>query len=293
MLKNLDAAALGPKRLVQMLLGIAAFVLIAGVAVVFLLNSHIHDMQATVSGKETQVGSNEQVAQRYEKTQADYDKVAAQTQYLEASVSAKAFVPTLLKQLQALATTTHLTVMSVRPGLITTPAPPADSTSGTAADSTKKKTPPPPYDTIDIGVDVSGSYADTATFLYNLTKFPKIISVASVQMAPGSGVPVKGAQTGPTLTTNLHLTAFVFHDDGTAPIDSTQTVVADAVAPAALPTTTAGSHTPAPAAASPFPPRPASPSRDVVTDAATHAASRAIGAGKAAQTRSEVGIQTL
>jgi Tfp pilus assembly protein PilO len=301
MSKSLNLSSLGPKRMVQMMLGVAALILVVGAIIVFLMQSQIRDMQATVSGKESQVGSSEQVARRYEATQAAYDEIASRTQYLEASVSAKQFVPTLLQQLQALATTTHLTVTAVRPGLIAPPVAPTPTApaggDAPAAPADAKKAPPPPYDILDIGVDVTGTYADTAAFLYNLTRFPKIISVASVQIHPGAGIaPTVGGKPGaPVLNTNLHLTAFVFHSDANAaPVPGTTPVTtASAVgsAPPASPAAASGLATSAPPAA-PVAPTAASGTHSP-SDAAAHAASRALGTGQAAQARSEVGIETL
>jgi Tfp pilus assembly protein PilO len=278
MFKNLNSSTLGPKRTGQVLLGAAVLILIVGGVILFLMNSKINDMQAVVNDKESQVGSNEQVAERYQQTLADYNTTLAHTQFLEASVSAKSFVPTLLQQLQDLATTTHLAVDAVRPGAIATPvAPvkPAPDASGDAPPPTdaSKKASPPPYDTMDIEVDVVGSYANTAAFLYGLTQFPKIVSVGSVQMQPDATNSVAGAP--PSVRTTLHLTAFVFHD---SPAQSS----ADGAV--AAPAVTAIRSLPI------FRPRP---NANAVSDAAGHAASSAIGASKEAQARSEVGIQTL
>lgn len=255
--------AASPKRTTQILMGAAGLVLVAGGGLAFLMNSQISHMQQTINAKEAEVGSNEQVAQRYQQTLEAYNATAAKTHYLEASVSAKSFVPTLLKQLQGLAAQTHLSVTSVRPGTLITPTPakPAGTSTDATTDSTPKKKAVP-YDTLDIAVDVNGSYANTVTFLYGLTQFPKIVSVASAQMQPG---PADAAAPGasPIITTNLHLTAFIFHQDKTA-------------APVAL----AGAAVP-------------DVSTTAVSQAARHAAVGAIGTSKADAARSEVGIGTL
>lgn len=293
---KLNISSLGPKRFVHLLFGVAVLVLIVGGAVIYLMNTQIQGLNAAVANKESQVGSSEQIAQRYEQTQAAYDTVAAQTQTLEASVSPKSFVPTLLKQVQALATQTHLTVNSFRPGDIVSPTPPADAkTADGDKDVAKKKAPPPPYDTMDINLAVTGTYADTATFLYGLTTFPKIISVASVQMAPGGGSAADSAGGSPILSTNLHLTAFVFHSDDKA------AAVGGRVSPAASKVTLTSSQTTSPGAAqassaqlaSPFQPRAGAHPLGAVADAASHAATRAVGADKAARARGEAGVGTL
>lgn len=274
---KLNMSALGPKRFVQMLLGVAVLVLIAGGAVIYLMNAQMQSLSAAVANKESQVGTSEQIAQRYEQTQAAYEVVAAQTKTLEASVSPQSYVPTLLKQVQALATQTHLAVNSFRPGEITAPTPPTGSKSADGdKDTAKKKAPPPPYDTMDINLAVSGTYADTAAFLYGLTTFPKIISVASVQMAPG-GTAASQKGGSPILTTNLHLTAFVFHSESSVASKPNAAVILTSSPASTMP------------AASPFQPTVGTHPAGAVAGVAQHAAASAISADKAARARGEAG----
>jgi Tfp pilus assembly protein PilO len=216
MAQNLNPGANGKlpaKRLIYTLMGGAGLVLIGGGGILVGLNSKLTTLQTAAQQKEADVSSNQQIAHRYQTTLENYTQTQARIQYLEASVSDKSYVPTLLAQLQALAAQTHLTVSAVRP---TTPPPAAPLAPAAAAGSTaagtpgaKKPPPPPPYDTLNVAVDVTGTYANTSMFLYSLTRFPKIISVGSVQMHPGA--PSAPGAT-PQVTTNLKLTAFMFHD---------------------------------------------------------------------------------
>ena len=149
---------------------------------------------------------------------------------------------------------------------------PAAADSGSAADGAKKAPAPPPYDTLDVAVEVSGSYADTSMFLYSLTRFPKIVSVDSVQMHPGTA----GVPGGPSVVdTSLKLTAFMFHD---APTGSQPTGLPDATAPV-----------PASMPAGAMPP----PTAGSVGDPAGRAASGAAAATQAANTRSGASLRTL
>jgi Tfp pilus assembly protein PilO len=197
-----------PAGIVKVLVVVAVLVLFAGGALVYLMNSQITDMSNTLSGKESEVGGKQQVASQYNATLDLYNKTAARTQFLEASVTPKSFVPTLLSQLQALAAQTRLQVLDIHPGAIT---------SGTSAPSTDgKPAPKQPYDTMDIGLDVTGSYRDTMTFLYDLTTFPKIVSVSGVQFHPNGTTKDLSGQSVPLISTTMHFTAFVFHDSGNA-----------------------------------------------------------------------------
>ena len=269
-------------RVTHVLIIVAGLTLALGVALFFMMNARIGDLQKNARDKEAKVGSSEQIARRYETTLATYNATKARAQFLETSVSAKSYVPTLLQQLQGLAAQTHLTVDAVRPGPITVPvtAKPAASGDGSAAPSseaTTKKAPPPPYDTLGIDVDVTGSYAGTVAFLYGLTRFPKIISVDAAQITPGPG-PAAGGARSSLLSTKMHLTAFVFHDS-TAPV------------PAASPSAAvAGSSAGVPASPSS---QAFLPSSHMVGDAAGHAASSAAGATKAAAARGQSGAQIM
>ncbi len=244
MSKNLNIGAAGnAKKITQAFAGIAVLTLAAGGGLVFMLNGQIRAGQAAAASKEAEVGSSEQVAKRLDVTKATYDQVNGRLAALEASVSEKSFVPTLLQQLQTLAATTHLTVASVQPSAISAPAPPppppktADGGSGGGgANGTAKKVAPPPYDTMNVSLSVVGTYADTVTFLYDLTRFPKILSVEGAQFSPGAADAAQGHGASPTVTTQLKLTAFVFHEDAAAPPTPPAPNSGGVVSPTAAPT---------------------------------------------------------
>ena len=271
------------KRLIPILLGGAGIVLLGGGGILVGLNSKLTALQTSAQHKEAEVSSNEQIAHRYQATMDSYNQTQAHIQYLESSVSDRAYVPTLLAQIQALAAQTHLSVAAVRPTAsapVALPAATRAAGSGDAVASATKKVAPPPYDTLDVAVDVAGSYADTSTFLYSLTRFPKIVSVDSVQMHPGAA-PKTG---GPIpITTNLKLTAFMFHDTDTSAAPSTSQAAATIPSPAI-------SSPAVPAALPGVVPPPASPT---VGGSAGRAATGAVSATKAANTRSATELTTL
>lgn len=263
------------KRLIPILLGAAGVVLLGGGGILVGLNSKLTTLQTSAQQKDAEVSSSEQVAHRYQTTLDNYNQTQAHIQYLESSVSDRAYVPTLLAQVQALAAQTHLSVASIRPTAsapVALPAPAPASGDGGVPSASVKKPAPPPYDTMDVAVDVAGSYADTSMFLYSLTRFPKIVSVDSVQMHPGS--PPKGGGPAP-ITTNLKLTAFMFHDAGAAPAAGAASVPAASV--------------PTPAVTGAAPPA-ASPT---VSGSAGRAATGAVSVTKAANSRSASQLSTL
>lgn len=285
-LPNQSVKAAPPaKRLMMALVGGAGLILIGGGGALVGLNSHLAALQTTAQEKQKEVDGSEGIAKRYVSTQEAYNETQGRIQCLEASVSPKSYVPTLLGQLQALAATTHLNVLAVRPTLSTPPAAavpvrPATGGDAAAAGGDVKKAPPP-YDTMDIAVDTTGAYADTATFLYSLTRFPKIISVTSVQMHPNPQADKAHPYAPPMVTTNLKLTAFMFHEDGAGTPGAPGAATAQAVPPAAALPATFSSPTIPPASAG------------TISGAAGRAAAGAVGATKAANARGAVGAGTL
>jgi len=260
------------KRLIPILIGGAGLVLLGGGGILVGLNSKLTTLQTSAQQKDAEVASSEQIAHRYQATLDNYNETQSHIKYLETSVSDRSYVPTLLAQVQALAAQTHLTVAAVRPTASAPVAPaaaPAADSSGVASAATKKAAPPP-YDTLDVAVDVAGSYADTSAFLYGLTRFPKIVSVSSVQMHPGPPLSPGGPM---VITTNLKMTAFMFHD-------------VDAAAPAGQPA--AAASVPASSGIVPPPQADATPAGSV-----GRAALGAVGATKAANLRSADTLKTL
>ena len=269
-------AAPTTKRLMLALMGGAGLILLGGGGALVGLNSHLAALQTTVHQKQAEVDGSEGIAKRYVSTQEAYTQTQGRIQCLEASVSPKSYVPTLLGQLQTLAATTHLSVHSVRPAAPAPPAAPVPARPAAGGDAAasgatvQKAPPPPPYDTLEVDVDTTGTYADTAAFLYSLTRFPKIISVTAVQMHPSTSADKAHPNAAPVVATNLKLVAFMFHEDGAS--TSQPTVPASAMLlPPMLPPASAGT----------------------VAGAVGRAAAGSVGATRAANARGAVGVGTL
>ena len=275
------------KRLMIALMGGAGLILLGGGGALVGLNSHLAGLQAAVHQKQHEVDGSEGIAKRYLSTQDAYTQTQNRMQCLEASVTPKSYVPTLLGQLQALAATTHLNVLAVRPAAPAPPAPPvarpAAGGDTPAGAEVKKTPPPPPYDTLGIDVDVTGTYADTATFLYSLTRFPKIISVIAVQMHPAGLTDKTNPHAAPLVSTSLRLVAYMFHD---AAVDTALPTTPGAFVAQTMP---GGSIRPAVFSTSGIPPAAVG----TVSGALGRAASGAVGATKAANARGDVGVGTL
>jgi Tfp pilus assembly protein PilO len=166
----------------------------------------INQLQAQVDQKRADVNNGAQIARRLEEVKLQNEATREKIRYLESSVSAKEYVPTLLKQTEALAKSVNLRVDSVRPNLEPAPEPPTDKEA-------RKNFKPWPYDKLHVDMQIHGSYWNVARFMYRLTEFPKILSVESIQLQPPANVPPGGS---PSLTVNLNLTGFIFKADEAA-----------------------------------------------------------------------------
>ncbi|MGC8783404.1 MAG: type 4a pilus biogenesis protein PilO [Armatimonadota bacterium] len=139
-------------------------------------------LQGRVQAAEKQVEEGRTIAQRLERTQQQYQNVSQKLQHLEMSVSERAYIPTLLKQMEASAKSCRLTVLSVRPSSAQ-PQPKAQQ-EGDEQKKEQKKKPPEPYEKQVIDVSVRGQFWDVMRFMEDLTHFPKILAVERVQLRP-------------------------------------------------------------------------------------------------------------
>ena len=170
-------------------------------------------LRGRVQAAEKQVEEGRTIAQRLEQTQQRYHTALQQLQHLELSVSERAYIPTLLKQLETSAKSCQLTVLSVRPSH----APPSQKAQQEGDDEKKseRKKPAEPYEKQVIDVSVQGQFWNVMRFTEGLTRFPKILAVERVQLRPRQrkepGDPFE-------VEAQFTLTAFIFRDaQGGAP----------------------------------------------------------------------------
>ncbi|HEU4752769.1 MAG TPA: type 4a pilus biogenesis protein PilO, partial [Armatimonadota bacterium] len=144
----------------------------------------------------------------------------AQIHFLESGVSDAAYVPTLLKQLEDLASSTHNKVISVRPSMeAAAPSriqqrrdPDSEAKGGDGADKEKEteKKKPEPYTRLSIQVTLVGGFTSTQQFVDRLTRFPKIIAVDQLQLRPHAA---QDTDRQGLLDVDLKVTAFVMKEN--------------------------------------------------------------------------------
>lgn len=164
-----------------------------------------------------QLSANQQSLADVQKKQSDSRNVPIQLQqakgkladmqarlvHLEEGLPSASYLPTMLKELEAMGNGCNVKVIGVRPQPATVaPITPAGST------------PPPlkPYDTVDIEVKGRGKYKDGLAFIHALKTFPKIVEARSVTLEPESNGNRKQASGPPVLTLTIELRCYMFKE---------------------------------------------------------------------------------
>jgi Tfp pilus assembly protein PilO len=229
-------------RAMGVMAGVAAVLLLVGIFAYVSESENLRTARNTLRDKEAQVEAGKKVATRLQESEQNFADTQAQLACLETSVSTYAYVPTLLSQLEQLGRSLDLKVVAVKP----LPAPPAPvaaikrtsqdaqaapETASSPGATTAKKADKP-YEELKIDIEVEGNYWCTRSFIYRLTRFPKILSVNEVQLSPAGVVTRKRS---PRLQASLNVTAFIFPAESPQNNSTTPTGPADQkAAPGAL-----------------------------------------------------------
>ena len=185
---------------------------LVGIAVVLLLTcgfiycnraSRLHNLKTKLDEKQQKLDDSKQVARRLSRVEQEYLDAQARLGTLEKGVSRKAYVPTLLRQLEDLGKSANLRVTGVRPRLNV-------EVNKNAQDTKGKPKKPEPYDKLDIDMEIAGKYHDVMSFLQRITSFPKIIAVRDLQINPKNDD--KAGLTSPELAVRLSTTAFILKE---------------------------------------------------------------------------------
>lgn len=208
------------KKLLACLVGIA-FLLILTCGLVYKNRAaRLHQLELQVREKEEKLANSAKIARQLASVEAKYFDAEAKLGILEQGVSTKAYVPTLLRQIEDLGKKVGLRVVGVRPR----PQIAATTSAPSTAESDKKKEQKPkkpePYEKLDIDIELDGKYWNVVRFLEEITYFPKIITVNGIQITPETQ-PMKTSQ--PDLTVRLSTTAFILKDSDRMPRRTNQT----------------------------------------------------------------------
>jgi len=189
---------------VKILAAITAAVFVAGVAASFYQYSSMSEVAARVDILRKKAAHEKELAKQADATASKLKETQERLDHLEQGVPKPAYVPTLLKELEAVGTDNGITVLGVRP---------IQTVDKTKKDDPKKDKKA--YDELRIEVKGRGSYRSVMNFLEALKKFPKIVAARSVTASPK--VEVGKANTG-KLDVTLELKTYVFAETQEAPV---------------------------------------------------------------------------
>lgn len=210
-------------RSIIILAVVAGVLFCSGIFTFVVCSRHLRTASLDLEAKQKQVLDSKKIAEGLANAQDSYLQTQRELAFLENCVSTHAYVPTLLKQLEALGTSMNLKVVSVRPEKAQPAAPPpikrtsedpaaapetSSGASNTPGGATEEKKP---YEELNISIELEGSYWHARDFMYRLTTFPKIMAVRAVQLSPAGAVEGKGS---PKLLVRLGVTAFIFQEQG-------------------------------------------------------------------------------
>jgi len=204
---NISAPMDYQRKMLMALIFSAVCIFMLGAGGLYLINNKIVDNEKIVADKQAQVGTNEQIARRYQSTLDEYNTTAQQLRYLEPKMTQQAYVATLIQQLQTATTAEHLKLLSVRPQDVPDSAPARVAAPAPGQPPTKAALPT--YKQLLCAISVTGTYDQIMRFVYDMPHFPKIVSVQGIALHPAAQAPGTGE---PVLSADIGLQAYVFDD---------------------------------------------------------------------------------
>jgi hypothetical protein len=147
-----------------------------------------------LADKQSELQDGRAIAKRREEARSKLEADRSLIANLEPGVSSAAFVPTLLKQLEALATQTQNRVVGVRPQIVAQgpskieqrrdPDAQAKGEANGSGDKKEKAPVEEPYTRLEIEVNLQGKFASAQRFVDQLMRFPKIVAVDQMSIHP-------------------------------------------------------------------------------------------------------------
>lgn len=180
-------------------LGILAFAVIAmGGGATYFQFQKVSQAKAKVAELEAEVPNQKDLEGELVATTTKLEEFRTQLQHLEANVPDVAYVPTMMKELETLGKSHHITVTGVRPAPQAAPAPQQEG-----APKPKKKE----YAEFEIEVKGRGTYDDIKLFMDALQKFPKVVGVKTVNLSPFRETEGRGKE---LIEATINVVAYVF-----------------------------------------------------------------------------------
>lgn len=180
------------------------FVLASGAS--YLQFGTMNDQVAKIKELKAQVDRQDDLRTELDQITLKVSESREKLDHLEQGVPPRAYMPTLMTELETLGKQNGIVVTGVRPlpNKFPTPPPKTDEEGGKSAPVSKT------YEEQYVEVKGTGYYLRVLAFLTELEKFPKIVAVTSVTLKPIKD----GSQTGAAVDSSLEITieikAFLF-----------------------------------------------------------------------------------
>lgn len=161
-------------------------------------SKQVADLETKLSQQGDVEAQLEQITQKVEESQQKLD-------HLEQGVPQRAYMPTLMTEIEALGNRNGIRVTGVRPMPPKFAAPKPEDGS---------EAPRRAYEEQDVEVKGSGHYLKVLAFLSELERFPKIVSVQAVTLSPKNDLSAQADSSQLDIT--VELKAFLFPTNASA-----------------------------------------------------------------------------
>jgi len=143
-------------------------------------------LSATLQQRETRLAQMQQVAAQRQALEQEYAARQQRIQAIEAKLPPAREIPTLLRQMQAVATESEVTLTLLRPGPLETPQagqqPGAPAPAGQPAGQ-QAAPAGAPYRQFRLELGFEGSYDRVLAFMRRLENFPRFIALTQFTLA--------------------------------------------------------------------------------------------------------------
>ncbi len=179
---------------------LAVFVVALGGGATYFQYQHVQKAKARVAELDAQVPSQKDLERDLSETSSQLVAYQKQLDHLEGNVPDVAYIPTMLKELEAIGKSHRIVVTAVRPA-------PQQAAPKPLSEEGSTKPAKKDYAEIDIEVKGRGRYDDVKALLDSLQKFPKVIAVKTVALSPIRDL---DSGTKDQIEITINVTAFVF-----------------------------------------------------------------------------------
>jgi hypothetical protein len=206
------------KGTIAVLAAALGLVLVASGSFFWLQRGWLAEATDQLQDRESELYDGQRIAKRRDAAATSLQEAREMIANLEPGVNSAAYVPTFLKQVEALAVGTQNRVVGVRPSVVVQGPtkieqrrdPDAQGKTG-SGDKKEEEVKPDPYTRLEVEVNLIGRYVSAQKFVSELMKFPKIISVDQLQLRPYNQSEERGL-----LEVQLKLTAFIMKEQSPA-----------------------------------------------------------------------------